>query len=56
MHWSSYINVICCLVVINSCLTHQTADQDANAKTKQILAYITDLPNKGISLIKTLED
>jgi hypothetical protein len=43
-----YINVILFLMGIDSCLTQQTADRAANEKTKQILAYIADLPRQGI--------
>ena len=41
------------LVVLNlHCYAQQTADQGANAKTKQILAYITDLPKQGMLMFQ----
>jgi len=43
-----YANAILCLIIIDSCLTQQTADTAANEKTKQILAYIASLPEQGI--------
>jgi len=48
MQWTRYINVILWLVAMNLCFAQQTADRAANGKTKQLLAYITDLPRQGI--------
>jgi uncharacterized membrane protein YwzB len=35
-------------ILLKSCIGQQTANQGANAKTRQVLKYITDLPKQGI--------
>ena len=35
-------------ILLESCIGQQTAHQGANAKTRQVLKYITDLPKQGI--------
>lgn len=39
--------LILCLVAVQAIIAQQTADTAANAKTKQILAYIAGLPKQG---------
>jgi type II secretory pathway component PulM len=48
MQCAWYVNVILYLIVMDPCLTQQTADKAANEKTKQILAYINELPKQSI--------
>jgi hypothetical protein len=43
------------LTVIDLSLTQQTADIAANDKTKQILAFIAELPQKGMRIINILQ-
>ncbi len=55
MQWIWCLNVFLCLTVIDLSLTQQTADIAANDKTKQILAFIAELPQKGMRIINILQ-
>lgn len=45
---SHFISVLAAwLFAVQVIVAQQTADHAANEKTKQILAYIADLPNQG---------
>ncbi|UJR26844.1 hypothetical protein I4U23_008156 [Adineta vaga] len=47
MYWTVFFIQIVGLATINLCFAQQTADGAANGKTKQILAYIANLPKQG---------
>jgi len=55
MQYIWYFNVFLCLIGIDFCLTQQTADNAANQKTKQILAYIADLPRQGMWIVNIFQ-
>jgi hypothetical protein len=47
MQWQRFLSLFLWLVVLDCGVAQQTADGAANAKTKEILAYIAGLPKLG---------
>lgn len=47
MQWQRFLSLFLLVVVLDSGLAQQTADGAANAKTKEVLAYIAGLPKQG---------
>lgn len=54
MRW--YINLLLFLTALDSCLAQKTADTAANQKTRDILQYITNLPQQSLSSNNTSEN
>jgi hypothetical protein len=49
MHWHKDNILLFLLAIIwKPCIGQQPADTAANAKTKQVLKFISDLPKQGI--------
>ena len=51
MQYQWYFTAILCVLALIGCGAEQTADKNANAKTKQILTYMAGLPKQGTVLV-----